>query len=108
VPFAAADVPDAVAEGARLVQRLLAPRAMKDGALAAVRGYQYALRPMLGAQLPLLSELLRLRQGSDRAPRRVARIVARTRGVCRCHPYHPGGSTRFPERAAARAHFRRR
>ena len=69
---------------------------MKAVLIAALRGYQYALRPMLGANCrfyPSCSDYAReaierhgAAQGSWLAARR----------VCRCHPYHPGGYDPVP------------
>jgi hypothetical protein len=64
--------------------------------IAAVRGYQYALRPMLGANCrfyPSCSDYAREaieRHGAMRGSWLAARRV------CRCHPYHPGGFDPVP------------
>ena len=69
---------------------------MKTVLLAAVRGYQYALRPMLGANcrfFPSCSDYAREaieRHGAARGSWLAARRV------CRCHPYHPGGFDPVP------------
>ena len=69
---------------------------MKTVLLAAVRGYQYALRPMLGANCrfyPSCSDYAREaieRHGAMRGSWLAARRV------CRCHPYHPGGFDPVP------------
>jgi uncharacterized protein len=69
---------------------------MKTVLLAAVRGYQYALRPMLGANcrfFPSCSDYAREaieRHGALRGSWLAARRV------CRCHPYHPGGYDPVP------------
>ena len=69
---------------------------MKAVLIAAVRGYQYALRPMLGANCrfyPSCSDYAREaieRHGAMRGSWLAARRV------CRCHPYHPGGFDPVP------------
>lgn len=69
---------------------------MKTVLLAAVRGYQYALRPMLGANCrfyPSCSDYAREaieRHGAARG------CWLAARRVCRCHPYHPGGFDPVP------------
>jgi len=69
---------------------------VKTVLLAAVRGYQYALRPMLGANcrfFPSCSDYAREaieRHGAARGSWLAARRV------CRCHPYHPGGFDPVP------------
>ena len=69
---------------------------MKKVLLAAVRGYQYALRPMLGANCRFYPSC------SDYAREAIERHGAlrgswlATRRVCRCHPYHPGGFDPVP------------
>ena len=69
---------------------------MKAVLIAALRGYQYALRPMLGANCrfyPSCSDYAREaieRHGAARGSWLAARRV------CRCHPYHPGGYDPVP------------
>ncbi|MEO5766094.1 MAG: membrane protein insertion efficiency factor YidD [Casimicrobiaceae bacterium] len=69
---------------------------MKQALIAAVRGYQYALRPMLGANCrfyPSCSDFAKEaleRHGALRGSWLAARRV------CRCHPYHPGGYDPVP------------
>ena len=69
---------------------------MKTLLIAAVRVYQYALRPMLGANCRFYPSC------SDYAREAIERHgVLRgswlaTRRVCRCHPYHPGGFDPVP------------
>ena len=60
---------------------------------AAVRGYQWFVRPAAAAGLPLLSELLGVRRRGACAPRRVARRLA-------------GGDARVPLRALASRRLR--
>jgi len=69
---------------------------MKTVLLAAVRGYQYALRPMLGANCrfyPSCSDYAR--EAIERHGALRGSWLAACR-VCRCHPYHPGGFDPVP------------
>ncbi len=69
---------------------------MKAVLLLALRGYQYAIRPMLGANcrfFPSCSDYAREaveRHGAARGTWLAARRLAR------CHPYHPGGYDPVP------------
>ena len=69
---------------------------MKAVLIAAVRAYQYALRPMLGANCRFYPSC------SDYAREAIERHGAlhgswlATRRLCRCHPYHPGGFDPVP------------
>ena len=69
---------------------------MKTLLLAAVRAYQYALRPMLGANCRFFPSC------SDYAREAIERHGALTgswlaaRRVCRCGPWHPGGCDPVP------------
>lgn len=69
---------------------------MKTVLIAAVRAYQYALRPMLGANCRFYPSC------SDYAREAIERHGAlhgswlATRRLCRCHPYHPGGFDPVP------------
>lgn len=69
---------------------------MKGVLLLALRGYQYAIRPMLGANcrfFPSCSDYAREaveRHGAARGVWLAARRLAR------CHPYHPGGYDPVP------------
>jgi hypothetical protein len=69
---------------------------VKSVLIAAVRGYQYALRPMLGANCrfyPSCSDYAR--EAFERHGALRGSWLA-TRRVCRCHPYHPGGYDPVP------------
>lgn len=69
---------------------------MKALLLALVRAYQYALRPMLGANCrfyPSCSDYLREAVERHGALKGVALGVRR---VGKCHPYHPGGFDPVP------------
>jgi putative membrane protein insertion efficiency factor len=69
---------------------------MKSLLLVAVRGYQYAFRPLLGANCrfyPSCSDYAREaieRHGAARGSWLTVRRIAR------CHPYHPGGYDPVP------------
>jgi uncharacterized protein len=64
--------------------------------LALIRGYQYTLRPLLGANCRFAPSC------SDYASEAIARHGAlkgmwlALRRVLRCHPYHPGGFDPVP------------
>ncbi len=70
---------------------------MKTLLLAALRTYQYLLRPMLGANCrfyPSCSDYAREaveRHGAWRGTLLAARRLSR------CHPWHPGGHDPVPE-----------
>ena len=69
---------------------------MKTVLIAAVRAYQYALRPMLGANCrfyPSCSDYAR--EAIERHGALTGSWLA-TRRLCRCHPYHPGGFDPVP------------
>jgi putative membrane protein insertion efficiency factor len=69
---------------------------MKILLLALLRGYQYALRPLLGANCrfyPSCSDYAREaieRHGAVRG------VWLATRRLARCHPYHAGGYDPVP------------
>ncbi len=69
---------------------------MKTILLALIRAYQYALRPMLGANCRFAPSC------SDYAQDAIARYGAfhgtwlAVRRIVRCHPYHPGGYDPVP------------
>ena len=69
---------------------------MKTLLLALIRGYQYALRPMLGANCRFAPSC------SDYAREAIERHGAlgggwlALRRILRCHPYHPGGYDPVP------------
>jgi uncharacterized protein len=69
---------------------------MKTLLLALIRGYQYALRPMLGANCRFAPSC------SDYAREAILRHGAlgggwlALRRILRCHPYHPGGYDPVP------------
>lgn len=71
---------------------------MKAALVAAIRGYQYAIRPLIGANCrfyPSCSDYAREaieRHGAARGSWLAARRIAR------CHPYHPGGYDPVPEK----------
>ena len=69
---------------------------MKSLLVALIRGYQYALRPMLGANCrfaPSCSDYAReaiVKHGALKGMWLAARRIAR------CHPYHSGGYDPVP------------
>ena len=69
---------------------------MKLVLTAAIRGYQYAIRPMLGANcrfFPSCSDYAR--EAIERHGAAKGSWLA-ARRICRCHPYHPGGYDPVP------------
>jgi hypothetical protein len=63
---------------------------------AAIRGYQYAIRPMIGANcrfFPSCSDYAR--EAIERHGAAKGSWLA-ARRICRCHPYHPGGYDPVP------------
>jgi putative membrane protein insertion efficiency factor len=70
---------------------------MKTLLLAALRGYQWLLRPVLGANCRFYPSC------SDYAHAAVTRHGAfrgsalAARRLCKCHPFHPGGYDPVPE-----------
>jgi uncharacterized protein len=69
---------------------------MKALVLGLLRGYQYAVRPMLGANCRFAPSC------SDYAHAAIAKYgllrgaVLAGRRILRCHPYHPGGYDPVP------------
>jgi hypothetical protein len=69
---------------------------MKGSLLALIRGYQYLLRPLLGANCRFAPSC------SDYAAEAVTKrgalkgTLLAVRRVLRCHPYHPGGYDPVP------------
>jgi hypothetical protein len=69
---------------------------MKGILLALIRGYQYLLRPLLGANCRFAPSC------SDYAAEAVTKrgalkgTLLAVRRVLRCHPYHPGGYDPVP------------
>jgi len=64
---------------------------MKRVLTAAIRGYQYTIRPMLGANCrfyPSCSDYAR--EAIERHGAAKGSYLA-ARRLCRCHPFHPGG-----------------
>ena len=69
---------------------------MRAALLTVLRGYQYAIRPLLGANCrfyPSCSDYAR--EAIDRHGAAKGCWMAMRR-VLRCHPYHPGGYDPVP------------
>ena len=63
-----------------------------------IRGYQYAIRPRLGANCrfyPSCSEYAR--EAIERHGAARGSVLAAVR-IAKCHPFHPGGYDPVPER----------
>lgn len=74
---------------------------MKRVLIGLVRGYQYALRPMLGPNCrfyPSCSDYFRDAVEQHGAARGSFLGVRR---ILKCHPYHPGGFDPVPPRREA-------
>jgi len=70
---------------------------MKTVLLAALRGYQWLLRPVLGANCrfyPSCSDYAHAAVNRHGALRGSALAARR---LCKCHPFHPGGYDPVPE-----------
>lgn len=70
---------------------------MKRALVAAIRGYQIAIRPMLGANCrfyPSCSEYAR--EAIERHGAAAGSWLA-ARRIAKCHPYHPGGYDPVPD-----------
>jgi hypothetical protein len=66
--------------------------------VAGIRGYQYAIRPLLGANCrfyPSCSEYAR--EAIERHGAARGSLLAAGR-IAKCHPFHPGGYDPVPER----------
>jgi hypothetical protein len=71
---------------------------VKRALVAGIRGYQYAIRPLLGPSCrfyPSCSEYAR--EAIERHGAARGSLLA-VRRIAKCHPYHPGGYDPVPER----------
>lgn len=71
---------------------------MKTLLTGAIRGYQYLLRPLLGANCrfyPCCSDFAR--EAIERHGAAHGSWLA-ARRLCKCHPYHPGGYDPVPDK----------
>jgi putative membrane protein insertion efficiency factor len=76
---------------------------MKSVLVAAIRGYQYAIRPLIGANCrfyPSCSDYAR--EAIERHGAAFGTWLAAKR-VAKCHPYHPGGYDPVPEQSGGSA-----
>ncbi len=72
---------------------------MRKVFVAAIRGYQYAIRPLIGANCrfyPSCSEYAR--EAIERHGVGAGGWLA-ARRIAKCHPYHPGGYDPVPEKS---------
>jgi putative membrane protein insertion efficiency factor len=75
---------------------------MKAVLVAAIRGYQLAVRPLLGANCrfyPSCSDYAR--EAIERHGAAKGSWLA-TKRIAKCHPYHPGGYDPVPETTGTR------
>jgi len=73
---------------------------MKRALVTAIRGYQYAVAPMLGANCrfyPSCSEYAREAIETHGA---LTGTWMAARRLCCCHPFHPGGYDPVPPRSS--------
>jgi putative membrane protein insertion efficiency factor len=66
--------------------------------LGALRGYQWLLRPLLGANCRFYPSCSDYAMEAIERHGAVAGAWLAARRVCRCHPYHPGGHDPVPDR----------
>ncbi len=69
---------------------------MKTILLALIRAYQYALRPMLGANCRFFPSCSEYAQEAVTRHGALKGSWLATRRILRCHPYHPGGYDPVP------------
>lgn len=69
---------------------------MKSLLLALLRAYQYALRPMLGANCRFAPSCSDYAREAIERHGALAGIWLAMRRVARCHPYRPGGYDPVP------------
>ena len=69
---------------------------MKMVLLALIRAYQYALRPMLGANCRFFPSCSEYAQEAVTRHGALKGSWLATRRILRCHPYHPGGYDPVP------------
>jgi putative membrane protein insertion efficiency factor len=70
---------------------------MKVLLLAAVRGYQLLLRPMLGANCRFYPSCSDYAHAAITRHGALAGTALAARRLCKCHPFHPGGHDPVPE-----------
>jgi putative membrane protein insertion efficiency factor len=69
---------------------------MKKLLLLLVRGYQYALRPLLGAHCRFYPSCSDYASGAIERYGALKGLSLAARRIARCHPYHPGGYDPVP------------
>lgn len=69
---------------------------MRTILLALLRGYQYALRPMMGTNCRFYPSCSDYAQEAIERHGAAAGTWLATRRVLKCHPYHPGGFDPVP------------
>ena len=64
---------------------------MKNPLVVAIRGYRYAIRPMLGANCRFFPSCSEYAQEAIERHGNLAGSWLAVKRLCKCHPYHPGG-----------------
>jgi putative membrane protein insertion efficiency factor len=71
---------------------------MKNPLVLAIRGYRYAIGPMLGANCRFFPSCSEYAQEAIERHGSLAGGWLAVKRLCKCHPYHPGGFDPVPER----------
>ena len=70
---------------------------MKRLLLVAIRGYQYLLRPLLGANCRFAPTCSEYAQEAIAKHGALGGTWLAVKRIARCHPYHPGGYDPVPD-----------
>lgn len=76
---------------------------MLNPLVAALRGYQYAIRPMLGRSCRFYPSCSEYACEAIEQHGTLAGSWLAVKRVCKCHPYHPGGFDPVPDRDVVRS-----
>jgi hypothetical protein len=72
------------------------PSPIVSGLQGVVRGYRYAVSPLLGANCRFLPSCSEYAVDALERHGAVHGLYLAARRVCRCHPWHPGGFDPVP------------